>query len=146
MAAPPQVGIVGVKALVRDLKRIGDPQTGALLKDMREAGRAAITPVANEARSRVPQLTGGLAGSVRVSATRTGASVRMGSKKVLYAGPVEFGGYPAGREFVATGRYLFPAARDLAPAAARDYEAAINATFARYPWTNGGNQPEGIHD
>ena len=47
-------------------------------------------------------------------------------RAVPYAGPVEFGGWPEGREYVPQpGGYLFPAAHALADTAATLYAAGV---------------------
>jgi hypothetical protein len=149
--AKPQVAVVGVRALLRDLERAGEP-TGELIAAMKEAGVAAVTPVADAARAALPRVdtsqhpAGTLAGDIRVSATKTGAKVRMGRASIRYAGPVEFGGYPAGRTFLPQGRYLFPAAARLAPDAARTYSDALEAAFARMGWTNQTTDAGSVHD
>jgi hypothetical protein len=144
--ATAEVGLIGLKALVRDINRLADDQKGPMLADLKAAGRAAAAPVAARVQSTVPSVSGALAGSVRVTAARTGAGVRMGKAKVLYAGPVDFGGYPGQRPFLAGGRYLYPAGADLAATAERTYAAAVQAALDKYPWTNGTVSPEAVHD
>jgi hypothetical protein len=150
MAQAPQVAVVGLRALNRDLGRIVADR-GPLNKAMAAAGRAAAEPVAAMARSALPHASGRLAGDVRVTASRSGAAVRMGRKTLPYAGWVEFGGtrrkpHDSARLFVRAGRYLFPAAAQLAPVAARLYSDATTAAFANYRWTNRGDNPGGVHD
>ena len=145
MAAAPQVAVVGLRALNRDLNRIVDDR-GPLNKAMADAGRRAAQPVADAARAALPHVSGRLAGDVRVTASRSGAAVRMGRKSLPYAGWVEFGGkrhrpHESQRPFIKTGRYLFPAARQLAATSAQLYAEATTEVFARYPWTNTGDQP-----
>ena len=97
---------------------------------------------------------GQLGGDIRVSATRTGAAVRMGRASIPYAGWVEFGGrrkspHNSTRPFVKTGRYLFPAANDLGvgPLAAAAYSDAIARIFASSGvWTNTTNDGGSVHD
>jgi hypothetical protein len=150
MAQPAVVGIVGMKALRRDLKHLSDDVTSPLYKAIRAAGKETVEPVAALTRERLPHGTGALAGSVRSSGTRTGGAVRYGSKTRPYAGWVEFGGSrPDGssREYVATGRYLFPAARDLAGSAAEHYSSALAAVFATSGiWTNETSDGSRVHD
>jgi hypothetical protein len=149
--ATPQVTIVGVKALLRDLQKAGEP-TGALIAAVKQAGVEAVTPVADAARAVLPRVdtsthpAGTLAGDIRVSATKTGAKVRMGRASIRYAGPVEFGGYPPGRAYLPQGRYLFPAAARLGPEAARTYSDALEAALARMGWTNQTTDPGSVHD
>lgn len=145
MAAQAQVQVVGLRALNRDLKRMtGD--TGPLYKALAAAGRAAAEPVAAVTRSTLPQVSGRLAGDVRVTASRSGAAVRMGRSSLRYAGWVEFGGHrktphQSFRDFNPRGRYLFPAAVQLASVAARRYTDATNRALEQFPWTNTGGDP-----
>jgi hypothetical protein len=141
----PTVDVVGLRALVRDANRLCD-DAGPLNKALSAAGKQAVEPVAAQARSSYPQVSGRLAGSVRASGTRSGAAVRVGSAALPYAGPVDFGGYPAGREYVATGRYLFPAAEQLASRAAELYGAGAQRAFDSFPWSNETTTAEAVHD
>jgi hypothetical protein len=150
MAQTPQVGIVGMRALRRDLMKMGEPG-GALVKAMSAAGREAAEPVAAATRSRLPQDTGRLAGDVRVTPSRTGAGVRMGRSSIRYAGWVEFGGHrkaphESSRAYQPRGRYMFPAAIQLAPRAAQIYDGAITRIVNNYPWTNTTANGEAVHD
>lgn len=139
------VSVVGVKALLRDLARAGEP-TGPIADALKAAGRAAATPVAATTEASLPYVTGTLSGDVRVTATRTGAAVRMGRSTIPYAGPVEFGGYPGDRPYLPQGRYLFPAAQRLAQTAAQTYSDYLQAAFDAMPWTNTTTDPGGVHD
>ena len=117
-----EVGVIGIKALVKDIKKLSEDEQGPLFKAIRDAGLHAVEPVAARTRSSVPHVEvegqkGSLSGSVRASGTRTGAGVRMGSKAINWAGWVEFGGkrespHLSERESVQGGRYLFPAATE----------------------------------
>ena len=157
----PVVAIQGLKALERDINRLTKDVRSPLYAAMKRAGYRAVQPIVPATRSRLPQSDrpksashrpGRLAGSVRPSSYRSGAGVRMGSKAVPYAGWVEFGGtrhdpWESEREFVASGRYLFPAARELGPRAASEYSTALNDIFASSGvWTNTNADPEGVHD
>jgi hypothetical protein len=148
--AAPVVGIVGMAALRRDLKRLTDDVTSPLYAEIKAAGKAAVEPVATAVRSRVPYESGRLAGSVRTSGTRTGGAVRMGSKRVPYAGWVDFGGErPDGssRDYLPGGRYLFPAAEQLAGDAAARYGDAIGRVLARSGiWTNATSDGSRVRD
>jgi hypothetical protein len=144
--AAPTVEVVGLKALAKDLARMSDPRAGALLAVMKEAGRQAAMPVADATRNALPHESGTLAGDVRVTTSRSGAAVRMGRKSVPYAGAVDFGGWPGGREYIPTGRYLFPAADRLSATAAHLYESAIKAGVDHFVWTNKSANPGEIHD
>src|SRR5262252_5243677 len=119
-SAAPVVGLVGLNALARDIRRLAEDQSSPLFEAMKAAGRQAAGPVADRVRGTIPVTDntnhdGRLRDDIRVTATRTGAAVRMGRKTVPYAGWVEFGGtrkrpHTSSREFVKGGRYLFPAA------------------------------------
>lgn len=158
MADDPVVAIVGIKALTRDINKLADDQKGPLFKAIQQAGKTAAEPVAAAARSALPHSErpetashkpGRLAGTVRTAGTRTGASVRMGTKAVPWAGWVEFGGtrhrpFESSREFVKDGRYLFPAARGLAERSEQLYSNALENVFASSGvWTNPGDN---VHD
>jgi hypothetical protein len=138
--AAPTVAVVGMSALRRDVGRLtGD--AGPLNAKLRDAGRQAAEPVAAATRETVPRDSGTLEGTVRVTASKTGAAVRMGYARVPYAGPVDFGGWPEGREYEAGGRYLFPAAQSLAEKAAALYATATQKAIDGFAWTNEGNTP-----
>ena len=153
MADDPVVAIVGIKALAKDINKLADDTKGPLFKAIVAAGKTAAEPVAAATRSALPRSdrqtddAGLLAGSVRSSGTRTGASVRMGSKTVPWAGWVEFGGtrhkpFVSSREFVKDGRYMFPAARGLAERSEQLYSAALQKVFTTSGvWTNPGDDP-----
>jgi hypothetical protein len=137
--------VVGLRALVRDANRLC-ADAGPLNTALKAAGRAAAEPVAAQTRSSLPDVTGQLKGSVRVGATRSGASVRMGGSTVPYAGPVEFGGYPGNRPFHSEGRYLFPAARTWASTSAELYSAAAQRAFDSFGWSNETTNAQAVHD
>jgi hypothetical protein len=124
-------------ALRRDMVRLG-ADIGPLNKALAAAGKAAAEPVAAAAREALPRDSGALSGTVRVSGTKSGASVRMGSKSVPYAGPVDFGGWPGEREFITNGRYLFPAAQGLVESVGALYSAATQRALDAFTWTNEG--------
>lgn len=143
-----------MKAIRRDLNRLANEFKGPAYDAIKAAGRAVATPIAARARAALPsgpRTDGTLQGDVRVSATKTGAGVRMGRKSVPYAGWVEFGGSrPDGsvRAFVKDGRYLFPAAYGLAPQAAKAYSDALAKLFDSNNaiWTNTSADPGSVHD
>jgi hypothetical protein len=149
--AETDVAVVGLRALVRDLTKAADDRAGPLLAFLQAAGREAAAPVALAARSALPHDSGTLSGDVRVTGGRTGAAVRMGRIKVPYAGWVDFGGtrhrpHVSTRDFVKTGRYLFPSARGLSEQSARIYAAALDRGFAAMGWTNTTGDGNAVHD
>jgi hypothetical protein len=150
MSSAPQVGIVGLNAFLRDMKRLSI-DTSPLNPALRAAGRAAATPIAEVARSTIPRDSGDLSGDVRVTASRTGAAVRMGRSSIPYAGWVEFGGTRRAprvseRDYNARGRYLFPAADNLSSQAARLYADALGPALDAFAWSNTTNDPGSVHD
>jgi hypothetical protein len=146
-AQTPTVGVVGMRALARDISKLADDTSGPLLSAFKAAGRTAAEPVAGRARESVPHVSGALAGDVRITSARTGASVRMGRASIPYAGPVDFGGWPEGREYRGGGRYLFPAAADLAGRVVDLYSDAMSRVFASAGvWENTTDDPEAVHD
>ena len=91
MTVAPVVGVVGARALRRDLKHLTDDQSSPLYAGIKAAGLEAVAPIAAATRSALPvddtaSRAGALAASVRVSATRTGARVRMGYARTNWAG------------------------------------------------------------
>ena len=139
----PTVAVVGLKALNRDIRRLCDDR-GDLYKALSAAGRQAAEPVAAVARSSYPQVSGRLAGDVRVTASKSGAAVRVGRSNLRYAGWVDFGGtrrvpHVSSRDFQPRGRYLFPAAIQMASEAARLYSDGVTQALVSFGWTNSGD-------
>jgi hypothetical protein len=148
--ATPVTQIVGMSALRKDVARLtGD--AGPLNAALKAAGVIAAQPVADVTRSTLPQDSGRLAGDVRVSGTKTGASVRMGRASIRYAGWVEFGGHrkvphASTRQYVPIGRYLFPAALTLATRTAGLYSTAVSVALGNFNWTNSTADAAAVHD
>ena len=144
-----KVDVIGLRALIRDLKRMGDPGS-AVLADMAAAGHRAAEPVAAAIESALPHVdvpgghpAGTIAATTRILGTKSGAKVAVGSKRLPYAGPLEFGGWPAGRPIVAAGRYIFPAAVGPAYNAGSVYADGISRALENFDWTNTGDS---VHD
>jgi hypothetical protein len=152
VAPPATVGIVGLRALRRDIKAQTDETSSALFAAMKQAGRRAAEPVAAATVSNLPRVSGRLSSDVRITATRTGAAVRMGRKPLPYAGWVEFGGrrkrpHDSQRPFVKSGRYLFPAAREYSYRVAELYSQAVQKVLSSSGiWTNTSDSVEAVHD
>ena len=148
--AAPVVGVVGMQAIRKDLNRMTQDVRSPLYDALKRAGYAAVKEIVPTARARMSSRSGRLANSVRASGYGSGAAVRMGSAAVPYAGWVDFGGSrPDGsaREYLAGGRYLFPAAQSLASKAAASYTASITQLFDKPAiWTNSGDNPGSVHD
>jgi hypothetical protein len=150
MAEAPQVAMVGLRALQRDLRKLTSDQ-GALNRAFAQAGQAAAEPVAASARSVVPTDSGRLAGSIRVRKMRSGAGVAMGTSAVRWAGWVEFGGtrrapHRSSRPYDPRGRYLFPAGLTLGSTGAEIYASALTKALEAVPWTNETTDAVAVHD
>jgi hypothetical protein len=139
--------VKGISALTRDLLKLADDHSSQLLPYLQNAATQAMYPIADATRSALPHLRGRLAGTVRVARNRTGASVREGGiNDVVYAGPVDFGGWPPTREYIPTGRYLFPTAESLSAKAEAIYNQAVAKALQNVKWTNDTNDPKAVHD
>lgn len=87
--AKPQIEVVGLKQLQKELRKTGD-------QDLKKAMKATNVVVANlvipDAKKNIPSRTGALARSIRATNTVNYAAVRAGSAKaVAYAGVIEYG-------------------------------------------------------
>jgi hypothetical protein len=147
----PTVAVVGMRALRRDLNKAADDVSSPVYRAIKQAGAQAAEPVAARARAAVPRGPDDrLSGDIRVSGTKTGAAVRMGRVSIPYAGWIEFGGTrPDGstRDYIPSGRYLFPAAAGLASTSAELYSTALDRILnSDAIWTNTTSNPEAVSD
>lgn len=83
-------------------------------KALRLVANEAAESVVKDAQGEVPKLTGNASASIRAASTRTSARVKGGGAKVPYYGFLDYGGnvgrqHATHREFVKSGRYLYPA-------------------------------------
>lgn len=85
----PRIEVVGGKQLRREMKQMGED-----MAQLTDVNRQAAEPVASTAQQLAPVLSGRLANTITVKATRTRATVQAGGKLVVYAGPIHFG-WPA---------------------------------------------------
>lgn len=159
MAQSTLVKVEGLTTLRKDIDKMCTDQKGPLFSTLKAAGYAAVQPIVPAARDRIPTSSrprsqyhrpDGLANSIRASAYRSGAAVRMGGKGEPEAGWMEFGGsrrkpHASSRDFVKNGRYLFPAARGLSASASSQYTKALNEVFGSgRVWTNTTDNPEAV--
>jgi HK97 gp10 family phage protein len=86
VAGKAAVEVEGAKELRKAMKHMG-----ADLKDLTKANKAAAQPVYERSKDIVPHVSGALGRTIRVSATRTRASILAGRNGVPYAGPIHFG-------------------------------------------------------
>ena len=61
------------------------------LKDLTKIHKAAAAPVMERSKDLVPRVSGALGRTIRLSATRTRASILAGRSGVPYAGPIHYG-------------------------------------------------------
>lgn len=113
----------GLDKLQRALRRAGETDVPKRLK---QVAKDAAQLVADEAARRTPVKTGRLRNSIRAAGQAKQGLVRMGTSKVPYAGPIDFGGYPKGRPFKSKGRILYPALDAASAEVERFYERAID--------------------
>lgn len=104
--------------LPRDLMVYGPPDAGELVEAV---------------RSRVPVLTGTLAGSVTAAEEEGAFGIGMG-EGVLYAGWIEFGG-SRGREHIDTGRYIYPTLVAQTDRVQAVFEQATSMSINRFGWS-----------
>jgi phage gpG-like protein len=83
-------------------------------KALRLVANEAAQSVVEDAKGSIPTLTGNASASIRAASTRTSARVRGGGSKVPYYGFLDYGGnvgrnHATHREFIKSGRYLYPA-------------------------------------
>jgi hypothetical protein len=84
-------------------------------------------------RSRVPVLTGTLAGSVTEVTEDGDFAIGMG-EDVIYAGWIEFGG-SRGREHIPEGRYVYPTLVEQVGRVQTVFEQATQMSINRFGWS-----------
>lgn len=104
------IEIHGLGEIRRSLKEIDAKLPSELRKRMNRSAKIIV----DEAKPRIPRVTGKAAGSVRASSTTMMARVSGGGGKVPYYGWLDFGGYggrnkKAFRTFYSEGRYIYAA-------------------------------------
>lgn len=122
----PGVEVVGAKDLRKQLKALDDFKE--IRPELLDVYRAAAEVVAEDARPRVPVLTGRLRDSIRATATQTSGSVAIGKKKIPYAAPIHFG-WPAHN--IRANPFLYDAADAKADAAAEVFLDRVASLMQR---------------
>lgn len=108
------IRIEGLAQLNRSLKRLDSE----LPKGLRLAHNEAANIVVDEARRRIPSVSGRARASVKARSTRTASRVSAGSKRAPYVPWLDYGGEgrvkgrPPKREFRKGGRYVYPSFHD----------------------------------
>jgi hypothetical protein len=110
-----KIGVEGLAQLSRSLRRV-DAEAA---KQLRLVGNEAADVLIDDTRQVMPHRSGKAASSLQARSTRTSARVTAGGNKAPYYPWLDYGGEgrirgrPAAREFIKTGRYLYPTlARD----------------------------------
>jgi phage gpG-like protein len=124
------VHVDGLDDAVRDIARWADQLGGVIARVADPVAQRAAQVV----RSKVPRLSGQLAGSVGVVDSADGAELVMGGPGVPYAAWIEFGG-KRGRPYIAEGRYLYPTAQDFEDDFVQAAEGAADDSVRRFPWS-----------
>lgn len=124
MAIDP-IQITGLRELNKALKQVDRD----LPKGTRLALNEGAAVVAREASSHVPRRTGRAASTYRARSTRTASRVAIGGAKARYVPWLDFGGTAntAKRQFIKSGRYLFPALERKRPEVLAALEHAVVA-------------------
>ena len=107
------IEIEGLRAFMRNLRDLDQ----ALPKALRLAGNEAAEIVVDDARSRMPRVSGRAAKSVKTRSTRIAVRIAAGSKAAPYVPWLDYGGRVGPnnsvvRKFEPDGRYVYPAFRD----------------------------------
>lgn len=124
-----EVTFVGGETAMADMRLWAEQVAPAVNK----AADPLARRVADLVASRVPHLTGQLAGSVDTTSDDEGVGVSLGDG-VEYAGWIEFGG-TRGRPYVPEGRYLFPSALDAQDEYEQIASDAAGDSAGRFHWT-----------
>ncbi|MFG3709480.1 HK97 gp10 family phage protein [Micromonospora sp. NPDC047730] len=126
------IRIEGLAALNRSLKRL-DAEAP---KGLRLAHNEAANIVVDEARRRIPSVSGRARASVKARSTRTASRVSAGSKRAPYVPWLDYGGEgrvagrPGKREFRKGGRYVYPAFHDKRDEFTRVLERSLSGAVA----------------
>lgn len=112
-----KIGIEGLAQLNRGLRSISKGAPKALRLVHNDAASLLIST----AKRKVPSATGAAQRSMVARSTRTSARVAVGGKRAPYFPWLDFGGEgrvkgrPAPREFIKSGRYVYPTLAEIRP-------------------------------
>ncbi|MFG1800192.1 HK97 gp10 family phage protein [Micromonospora carbonacea] len=127
MALIEPIRIEGLAQFNRSLRKLSADAP----KGLRLAHNAAATIVVDEARRRMPSVSGRARAAVKARSTRTATRVSAGSKRAPYVPWLDYGGegrikgHPPKREFRKTGRYVYPSYNDNRDEVARVLERSL---------------------
>ena len=130
-AKPAEVRVRGGVELAAGSRRLFQKVGPAAIRRFRRVAENSAGVV----RTRVPRVTGRLAGSVAVGETDRSATLGMGRgyPVQLYAGWIEFGG-TRGRPMVKRGRYVYPTALESQPMAVLAARSAVEQEIGGFSW------------
>lgn len=123
-----KVEVVGLAALQKGLKAIDANAP----KELRLALNSGAQLLVDEARPKIPEVTGAAARSLVARSTRTSARVAVGGKKAPWFPWLDFGGEgriagrPTKREFLKEGRYIYPTLREIRPQIIAQLQTSIS--------------------
>lgn len=123
MTSAPVVEVRGAKELRKSLKRAGDD-----LGDLKDVHQAVGNLVVSTASGMAPRRSGALAGSIRAARAAAGVTIRAGSARIPYAGPIHWG-WPARN--IAANPFLSNAATSTETAWVALYEDELNKIIDR---------------
>jgi hypothetical protein len=147
---PNSVGVTGLRELRKALAAADSLFPRELSHELRDLAGDVREAARRRLEGDVEHSTGRAAGSIRAVILRGGAGVRAGGARVPYYGWLDFGGtirhhgsqhhhdqpHLIRREFVATGRYLYPAADEQAALLAPKVERLIERVMVRAGFTD----------
>jgi len=125
---PITVEIKGVREFQRGCKTLSKNIDEQAAREFRTVADQTATLV----RAKVPKLTGQLAASVLGRAGPDGATVGYGD--LVYAGPVDYGGWPKTRPYLQQGRWLLPTAELAGHLLVRAGDRAANKEIGTMRW------------
>ena len=121
------VEVHGVREFERGARRLA----GNIDDRADSAFKSVADQTATMVRSRVPRKTGRLAASLTGERADHGATV---GYDLIYAGPVDYGGWPPGRPYIPEGRYLYPTALEATSLLKRAGETAAEHEIRSMLW------------
>ena len=122
----PRISIDGLAQFSRALRRLD----GELPKLLRLAMNKAAGVVVDYGQAKIPKRTGRAAATIKARSTRTAVRVVEGGPRAPYVPWLDFGGRTGRRkatvrEFITSGRYLYPALTDKRAEIERALEDAL---------------------
>jgi hypothetical protein len=122
------VRIEGFREFRKALRDLGAEAPKAL----RIAGNEAATLVVDRAVAKVPRRTGKAARSIKARSTQTATKIASGGRAAPYMPWLDYGGKvgrndTAARPFLADGRYVYPAYREVRP----EFEKVLTTALQR---------------